>query len=126
MALTYLAATYASNMLSAITTTGLFMGLNSASPGTTGANELVPGTAYTGNRPAVTWGSVTTGVVVSNDTQTFAILVTQASGIPYWSLWTASTAGTYLFGGATSGASSSVGSGSSVTCTSAITITQAG
>jgi len=137
MALTYLSATYASNMLGQITTTGLYMGIHTASPGTTGANEIVgsgmigySSGGYTGTRMAVTWGSVSSGVVSSNDTQTFPLLATQASGIPYFSLWTdtgaTSHAGTYLTGGATSGLSGSIPNGANVTFTSAITLTQAG
>ncbi|HZV26392.1 MAG TPA: hypothetical protein VFG00_08875 [Acidothermaceae bacterium] len=126
MTLTYLSATSANAMLGNITTTGLYMGINSASPGTTGANELVGGTAYTGTRPAVTWAAASSGVVVSSDTQTFAMLVTESGGIPYFSLWTAATAGTYLTGGATSGLSGSIPSGANVTFTSAITLTVAG
>ena len=129
MALTYLAAASASSMLGQITTTGLFMSIHTASPSTTGANEIVAGTGYTAvssGRPPITWGSVTTGVVSSNNTQTFAMLVTEASGIPYFGIWTANTAGTYLVGGTTSGLSGSIPSGANVTFTSAITLTQAG
>ena len=126
MALTYLAATYASNMLGQITTTGLYMSIHTASPSNTGANEIVGGTGYTGTRPAIAWGSVTTGVVTSNDTQTYAMLVTESGGIPYYGLWTAATAGTYIFGGPTSGLSGSIPSGANVTFTSAVTLTQAG
>lgn len=126
MALTYLAAATASAMLGDITTTGLFMSIHTASPGTTGANEIVGGTGYTGTRPAVTWGSVTTGVVSSSDTQTFAMLVTESGGIPYFGLWTADASGTYLTGGTTSGLSGSIPSGANVTFTSAITLTVSG
>jgi hypothetical protein len=129
MALTYLSAAAASSMLGNITTTGLFISIHSASPSNTGANELVAGTAYTavsGGRPPVTWGSVTTGVVTSSDTQTYAMLVTQAGGIPYYGIWTANTAGTWLIGGPTSGLSGSIPSGANVTFANGITITQAG
>ena len=128
MSLTYLPATVANNMLAQITTSGLFMSIHSASPSNTGANELAAGTAYTavaGGRPPISWGSVTNGVVPSNDTQTYALLSTQAGGIPYFGLWTASTSGTYLTGGATSGLSGSIPSGANVTFTSAVTLTLA-
>lgn len=126
MALTYLAAATADAMLGNITATGLFMSIHSASPGDTGANELVGGTAYTGTRPAITWATSANGVVVSSDTQTFAMLVTEAGGIPYFGIWTADTAGTYLTGGATSGLSGSIPSGANVTFTSSITLTVSG
>jgi len=126
MALTYLTAAVASSMLGAITTTGLFMSIHTASPGNTGANEIVGGTGYTGTRMAVTWGSVSSGVVSSNDTQTFPLLVTQAGGVPYFGLWTASSGGTFLTGGPTSGLSGSIPSGANVIFTNGITLTVAG
>ena len=129
MALTYLTATVANAQLANITTTGLFMSIHSASPSNTGANELVAGTAYTavsGGRPPVTWAAASSGVVVSSDTQTFAMLVTQAGGIGFWGLWTANTGGTWLFGGVTTGLSGSIPSGANVTFVNGITITNAG
>ena len=123
MALTYLAATYANNMLSQITTTGTFMSVNTASPGTTGANEFG---SYTGSRPAITWAAASTGTVSSNDTQTFALTATASSGLTYFGIWNAATGGTYLCGGTTSNLSGSIPSGANVTFTSAIILTQAG
>lgn len=129
MALTYLAGTYANNMLGQLTTTGLFMSIHTASPSTTGANEIVAGTGYTavsGGRPPITWGPPSSGVGVSNDTQTFAMLVVEAGGIPYFGIWTANSAGTYIIGGPTSGLSGSIPSGANVTFTNGLTITVAG
>ena len=139
MALTYLAATYASNMLGQITTTGLYMSLHSASPATTGANEILGnnevgyssgGYAGGGLRMSISWGSVTSGVVASTNTQTFPLLATFASGIPYFGIWTdtggAGHAGAYICGGATSGLSGSIPSGANVIFTNGITLTQSG
>ena len=133
MALTYLAASVATNMLGQITTAGLYMSLHSSSPGTVGSNELVPGTAYTGNRPSVTWSAVTNGVVYSSNTQTFVLLQQQASGIPYFGIWDhASGANSYLCGGATSGLSGNLPVAANVIFTgtgvagSGITLTQSG
>lgn len=126
MTLTYLPAATANAMLATITTTGLFMSIHTASPGTTGANEIVGGTGYTGNRPALAWAASSLGVVVSNDTQTYAMLTTEAGGIPYFGIWTAATSGTYLSGGVTSGLSGSIPSGANVTFTSAVTLTVSG
>ena len=128
MALTYLPASSASSMLAQVTTTGLFISIHTASPGTTGASEITPATGYTGNRPGVTWAAfnTSTGAVVSSNTQTYALLSIQAGGIPYFGIWTGTTAGTYLGGGTTSGLSGSIPSGANVTFTSAITLTQAG
>ena len=129
MSLTNLQNAVANNMLGNITTTGLFMSIHSASPGQTGASELVAGTAYTlvsGGRPPIGWAAASVGVVVSNTTQTFAMLVTQAGGIPYFGLWTANSGGTYLGGGPTSGLSGSIPSGASVIFTNGVTLTVAG
>jgi hypothetical protein len=137
MALTYLAAAYAANMLGQLTTTGLYMSLHSSSPATTGANEILGSTeigyssgGYTGARQAITWGGVASGVVSSNDTQTFPLLATFASGIPYFGIWTdlgtSGHAGTYICGGATSGLSGSIPSGANVIFTNGITLTQSG
>lgn len=126
MTLTLLPAASAASMLAVITTTGLFMSIHTASPGTTGANEIVGGTGYTGTRPAVTWAAASLGIVLSSNTQTFALLVTQAGGIPNYGLWTANTAGTYLTGGTTSGLSGSIPSGANVTFTSSLTLTVSG
>lgn len=128
-ALTYLSSAQAAVMLFTLSSVGVFMSIHSASPGNTGANELASGTAYTavsGGRPPISWASITTGVQVSNDTQTYAMLVTESGGIPYFGLWSANTAGTYYFGGPTSGLSGSIPSGANVTFTSSVTLTQAG
>lgn len=126
MTLTLTTAAVANAMLGAITTTGLFMSIHTASPGITGANEIVAGTGYTavsGGRPPVTWAAAASGVVVSSNTQTFAMLVVEASGIPNYGIWTANTAGTYITGGTTSGLSGSIPIGANITVTSAITET---
>ena len=124
MALTYMAAAVASSCLGNITTTGLFISLH-----TVAASGGSPGTEFTnysGNRPAVTWGAVSNGVVVSSDTQTFTLTGIASGGLPYFGIYSANTGGTYLFGGATSGLSGSIPSGAVVTFTSSITLTQAG
>jgi hypothetical protein len=129
MALTFLPATIAANMLDQVITTGLFMSVHSATPGNTGASELAAGTAYTavsGGRPPIDWGSIASGVVDSNDVQIFALLVTQAGGIPYWGLWTANVGGSWVFGGPTTGLTGSIPSGANVVFTDSVVLTQAG
>jgi hypothetical protein len=64
--------------------------------------------------------------VVSNDTQTYAMLVTESGGIPYFGLWTANTGGTFLAGGPTTGLSGSIPSGANVTFTNSVTLTVSG
>jgi hypothetical protein len=125
MAITYTTAAVATAMLACITTTGLFMSIHTASPGTGGANEIAYSTGYTGNRPAIAWAGFSTDHQTSNNTQTYPLLAIQASGIPYFGLWTAATSGTYLTGGATSGLTGSIPSGANVTFTSSVTLTLA-
>lgn len=129
MALTRLPAAVAAAMLGNVTTTGLFLSIHSADPGLTGANELVAGTAYTavsGGRPPITWAAASAGVQASNDTQTFAMLVLQAGGIPYVGVWTANSGGTFLGGGPTSGLSGSIAVSAVVTFTNGLTATESG
>jgi hypothetical protein len=129
MALAYLASTYAGLAIAAITAdaTTFYMSLHSASPGTTGANEILGSSqagysadGYTGYRQALTFGSASTGVKTSTDTQTFALLATFASGIPYYGVWTAHDAGTYICGGATASLTGSLPSGASVVFTNGV------
>ena len=130
MALTYLPATVANNMLAQITTTGLYLGINSGTPGTTGANEIAANSAsgYTQSaRPSIAWASSSNGVVTSNTTQTFTMGASWTPApIPYFSLWTASSAGTYLAGGATTGLSGNIPAGANVVFTNSVTLTVSG
>lgn len=129
MALTYLATAVAAAMLGNVTTTGLFLSVHSSSPGNTGANELVAGTAYTavsGGRPPIAWAAAALGIVISNNTQLYALLAIQAGGLPFVGFWTANVGGTWLFGCPTSGLAGSIPSGANITFTSGVTLTQAG
>jgi hypothetical protein len=130
MALTYMTAAVASAQVQCITTTGLYMSIHTATPGNTGASEIPNNSAsgYTQSvRPTIAWGSITNGVVSSNDTQTYTMGASWTPGsIPYFGLWTASTSGTFLFGGPTSGLSGSIPVAANVTFTSAVTLTAAG
>ena len=143
MVLTYMTTTVATAVLQAITTTGLYLGIHASSPGNTGANEIVgsgmvgySSGGYTGvsdgtstGRPKITWGAFATDHQTSSVTATFALLAAQASGINYFSLWTdtgaTSHAGTFLFGGPTSGTvnGSSIPNGANVTFASSVTLT---
>ena len=134
MPLTYMTTTVATNVLSQITTTGLYLGIHSATPGNTGASEIVgsgmigyTSGGYTGTRQSIAWAAFATDHQTSNTTQTFPLLATQAGGIPYYSLWTdtgaTSHAGTFLFGGPTSGLSGSIPNGANVTFTNGVTLT---
>ncbi len=123
---TYLPAAVMSALLACLTTTGLYMGIHTASPSTTGANEIVgsgmigySSGGYTGTRQAIAWAAYSSPGQVSSDSQTFALLAAQTGGIPYFSLLTdtgaTSHAGTYMGGGPTSGLSGSIPNGANVT-----------
>ena len=118
---TYLPAAVMTALAACITATGAYISLHSASPGTTGANEILGSSqsgyssgGYTGYRKAITWASYSSPGQISSDSQTFALLATFASGIPYFGIWTADDSTTYLAGGATSGLSGSIPSGANV------------
>lgn len=132
MSLTYLAATYANLAIDGIVaaSTTFYLSIhNSTGPSNTGANELIAGTAYTavgGGRPPITFGAASSGVQVSNDTQTFAMLVTESGGIGYFGIWTAASSGTYICGGVTSGLSGSIPATASVVFTNGVTLSVQG
>lgn len=96
MALTYLPAAQANAGVAAmfVPTTTYYGGLNTGSPGTTGANEAL--TDYT-PRPAVVFGAASSGVELTTDSQTWTC--TTGFTATYFSFWTAATSGTYLGGG---------------------------
>jgi hypothetical protein len=134
MALTYLPATVANNMLNQIigasAANGGFLSLhNSTGPSTTGANEVAANSAsgYTqATRPSIAWGANSNGVTTSNTTQTYTMGASWATGaIGYFGIWGASSAGTYYGGGTTTGLGS-VAAGATITITSAVTLTVAG
>lgn len=76
-----------------ITTRGaIYISLHTASPGTTGANEIGGGT-YT--RVATTWGGIANGTV-SGSQVTLNVPITTIS---FWGLWDAVSGGNYYDGG---------------------------
>jgi hypothetical protein len=127
MALTYASVAVATAMIACVTTTAAYMSIHSATPGTTGASEIAANSAtgYTqAARPAITWAAYGSAAQVSNDTQTYTMGASWTPGpIPYFGLWTASSSGTWLFGGPTSGLSGNIPVGANVTFTSSVTLT---
>lgn len=104
-----------------VPSTTYYLGINSGDPGTTGANEI---TGYTGNRPSITFGNASGGVQASTSSQSFASMPSESGGVPYFSVWTAATSGTYLGGGPATGALSSIPSGATLSvATGAVTWT---
>jgi hypothetical protein len=91
--------------------TTYYLGLNTATPGTTGASEVTGGSYV---RQSITFGSASGGSEASTNAQTFTGFPVEAGGCPYFSLWTASTSGTYLGGGSTTGLSGAISAGSTV------------
>lgn len=80
-----------SDGLGAIDAAGTWVSLHTADPGTTGASEATGGSpAYA--RKQATWGSVSAGSVSMTGALTFDV---PAGTYTHFSIWTASTAGTF-------------------------------
>lgn len=74
---------------------GTWISVHTASPGSTGANEVTGGSpAYA--RKQTTWGTPTAGVV----TGTEVTIDVPAGAYTHWGLWSAQTGGTFRDGGA--------------------------
>jgi hypothetical protein len=71
-----------------------FISLHTASPGTTGANEVAGGTYA---RVATTWGAISAASVTGSQV---TINVPASTTITHWGIWDASSAGNYYDGGA--------------------------
>ena len=91
--------------------TTYYLSLHTDDPGTTGANEVTGG-SYA--RQAVTFGSAAIGVSYSTNLQSFTGMPAESGGVPYFGIWTASTSGTYLFGGLTTNVGTSFPAGATV------------
>lgn len=79
--------------LTALGNAATYVGLHSADPGTTGANELTGGTP-TYARVAATWSTVTTDTLALSNQPTWN--VPAGSTASYVGYWTAATGGTCL------------------------------
>ena len=93
--------------------TTYYLALFTSDPTTTGASGEVTGGSYA--RQAIAFGSASAGSQASTNAQTFTSMPVEAGGIPYFGLFTASTSGTYLGGGTTTGLSGAISAGSTVT-----------
>ena len=103
-----------------VPTTTYYLSLHSATPGQTGTSEISGG-SYA--RQGITFGSASGGSEASTNSQTFTNLPAESGGIGYFGLWSASTAGTYIGGGTTTGLTGSLPSGISVNfATGAVTV----
>lgn len=70
-----------------------YISLHSASPGTTGANEISGG-SYA--RQPTTWGTISAGAVTGSQV---TINVPAGTTVVYWGIWDAATGGNYYDGG---------------------------
>lgn len=91
-----------------VPSTTYYLALNTADPTTSGGSE-VSGGSY--GRLALAFGSASGGVETSTNAQNFTSM--PSCTVPYSSIWTASTSGTYL-GGMALGSSLTVASGATV------------
>ena len=120
-----LSTTDADTMLNAslVASTTYYLALFTTDPGTTGASGEVTGGSYA--RQAITFGTAAAGSVASTDSQLFSALPVEASGIGYFGIFTAVTAGAYKLGGTVSGLSGSLPAGINASfATGAITVAQ--
>jgi len=97
----------------AVPSTTYYLALFTSDPGTTGASGEVSGGSYA--RQAITFSAASGGSESSTNAQTFTSMPAEAGGIPYFGVFSAATGGTYEFGGTTSGLSSAISAGSTVT-----------
>lgn len=74
--------------------TSFYLGLNTTSPGQTGANEVTGG-SYA--RQTLTFAAAASGVATSSDAQNFTSM--PSTTIDYFSIWSAAASGTYGLGG---------------------------
>jgi len=96
----------------AVPSTTYYLALFTTDPGTTGVGEISGG-SY--SRQAITFSSASGGSESSTNAQTFTNMPAESGGIPYFGVFSAATGGTYEFGGLTSGLSSAISAGSTVT-----------
>jgi len=103
-----------------VPSTTYYLSLHSATPGQNGASEITGG-SYA--RQALTFGAASGGSESSTNSQTFTNLPVEASGIPYFGIWSAASGGTYIGGGTTTGLTGSLPAGISVNfATGAVTV----
>ena len=103
-----------------VPSTTYYLSLHSATPGQNGASEITGG-FYA--RQALTFGAASGGSESSTNSQTFTNLPVEASGIPYFGIWSAASGGTYIGGGTTTGLTGSLPAGISVNfATGAVTV----
>lgn len=112
------------NALTGLLTDALFLGINTADPGTTGASEVAGG-SYT--RVAITWGAPAAGSV-ANATSVLNVAIPATTTVDFFSTWGAVTgagSGGYQIGGALSSTITFVTAGTLTIAIGGLTITAA-
>ena len=99
-----------------VPTTTYYLSLHTASPGTTGANEVTGG-SYA--RQSIVFGAASGGVVTSNTAQNFTNMPIETGGCTYFGIWSAPSGGTFEGGGTTTGLSGSIPASASINFSSA-------
>jgi hypothetical protein len=89
--------------------TTYYLALFTSDPSTTGASGEVTGGSYA--RQAIAFGSATAGAQASTNAQNFTLMPLEASGVPYFGIFSAVSGGTYICGGTTTGLSGSIPAG---------------
>jgi hypothetical protein len=95
-----------------VPSTTYYLALFTSDPSTTGASGEVTGGSYA--RQSIAFGSASSGSQASTTAQSFTGMPAESGGAPYFGLFTASTGGTYLGGGTTTGLSGAISVGSTV------------
>lgn len=108
-------ATALNNAVNGIATAATWISLHTADPSTTGTNEATGG-SYA--RQQTTWGSASSGSRAGSQV-TFSV---PAGTYTHWGIWSASSAGTFHYGGTLS-SSETYGSPGSLLHTPTITVT---
>lgn len=94
-------------------TPSFYLALFTSDPTTVGTSGEVTGGSYA--RQVITFGVPSSGVATSTDAQNFTNMPSEGSGCPYFGVFGTLTGTTaYLGGGATSGLSGAISSGSTV------------
>ena len=92
--------------------TTYYLALFTSDPGLTGASGEVSGGSYA--RQAIVFGTASAGVMASTAAQTFTNMPAEGGGIPYFGIFSASSGGTYVYGGTTAGLSGAIVAGTPI------------
>lgn len=99
-----------------IASAGAVISFHTADPGTTGASEVVGGTYA---RQTTTWAAAANG---SRAGSQVSAAIPAGTSLTYWGLWSATTGGTFLYGGSLS-ATETFGSAGTMQFTPTIAVT---